>query len=101
MLEFAECIGGLSHCKGSIRKIVSDKRIRFLGMKKETHRIGIKLPEDVSSYNLKKGELPELIENAVPDGWMLWDDGLRSQQNNHGYHNIIVYRYIEAKDDES
>jgi len=94
-VEFAEAITGLAFAEGVAVFTPSLYSIERYGKKKQVERVKIpitdKLPKDTpESWFLQ----------YVPDGWELWSDGLSTQQNKHGFHTIVICRYVELNHDD-
>ncbi|QDP55724.1 MAG: hypothetical protein Tp138OMZ00d2C19078241_56 [Prokaryotic dsDNA virus sp.] len=87
--DFAECLTGMSYSDADVT-IADTDTYQFIGKKRVTETIGI----PVSARLEKTEEARRMIEDSVPDGWMLWSDGLSSQQRKRGIHQFIVCKYV-------
>lgn len=96
LAEFAECIGGLSSCNGTFKFRADEHTVDKYGKVREAERISIETKLD--KHSDKEGLL-KLIKASVPEGWVLSDDGMRTQQNQRGRHQFVVCRFVDKVDD--
>jgi len=95
MENFAKAVTGFGYQEVTIEQLIDDEGFSNIGKTRETKTVWIKKPEeflwdvDMSVYVRKV--LDEM--NAETDGWKLWDDGVRSQQNEN-LHRVIMVRYV-------
>jgi|GEM_PF-3476983 len=91
--ELALLITGLSGVKAEC-KIYEKANI---AMRKEVKRVSMVSPE---SYDKKvvAGYVANDFAKYEKEGWQLWDDGTRSQQNEVGRHAYIICRYHPVDD---
>lgn len=89
LAEFGECITGMGACTAEMTIIPNEFVVQNLGKKKELRNLTFAWKK----YGGDVGELHKLIEPHLIDGWMIWSDGLRTQQNGKG-HNVTLYRFV-------
>ena len=97
--SFAECITGLGYVPAVIERVPTYKMLDNFGKKKEIMNCSVDKPDGygdkrdkVLSENIKRE-----VEKYIGDGWMLSDDGTRSQQNTPKHH-FSLCRYVEEAD---
>lgn len=93
--EYAMAISGLSCSKAFGMSVVDSSQIANLGKKKEVKTVVMSGKRYYDKTAAIAKEIAEFAEDYVADGgWQLWDDGLRTQQNNKDGHQITLYRYV-------
>jgi len=96
--DMMRALTGFSSQECEIQFVFPEKVRNILGKNKECKRIDM-LVGKVSKYS-KEGEklIKDMItiELARPEyqGWILWDDGIRTQQNKTGIHSYVICRYV-------
>lgn len=88
--DFAECLTGMS-CSDADVTIAHPDAYQFIGKKRVTDTIDLPISVRLG----KTEEARRMIEDSVPDGWILWSDGLSSQQVKKGVHQFIVCKYVD------
>lgn len=92
--EFAQVMTGLAYCKGKYRFMPNEFVTTNIGKKREVKDIYIDKPESYEKDKNKKHVAESIDKSGVlKDGWMLFDDGLRSQQPSKK-HRVTLYRFI-------
>ena len=93
MLEFAQCITGLSEQEADIIRVIEDANL--IGKKRITKTIEIDPPETHIREERKKiildtvNDLPEVEK----DGWKLLNDGTTTKQGIK--HKVTLCKYVE------
>ncbi|MEE8234287.1 MAG: hypothetical protein V3R41_06380, partial [Gammaproteobacteria bacterium] len=90
LTEFALALTGRSDCAATITKPPSTVVLQHLGKTKETKRIHV----NWNRFSGTKKQLEKLIAPELVNGWTVWSNGIRSQQNGSG-HVVILCRYVE------
>lgn len=90
LLEFAECVTGMGNCAAKMTLAPNEFLVQNIGKKKETKTVNLPWKK---RFDSNTAELDALIEPFLDNGWMLWSDGLNTQQNQKG-HDVILYRFV-------
>ena len=99
LLDFADCITGLGNCDADYMFRPTEYTVQNIGKKREIKRVGIEKTEKILTKEMMKDYVRnKLIEEDVfEDGWHLYDDGTRSQQNTQK-HIAVLVRYVPKGD---
>jgi len=92
MEDFMEALTGLSCVHIDLEVVPDEYRTERFGKNRETRRI--LLDWEPPDYKSDDG-LMEAIEPHLIDGWAVHDRGLKSQQNIHNKHQVILIRYVK------
>lgn len=96
MEDYAYLITGLSEIDCKVTGIISEDNFHKLGKTKYVEYIPI-IVEGKNKWDIQKmiKSDPEFLNQFIPfeDGWLLWSDGTKSQQNDE-YYKIIICRYL-------
>ncbi len=91
--DFVRALTGQAHVDINTQCMPTVAMAKKYSKRKEMKTVFLKF----KSYGGDKKELYQLIENYLIDGWTLWDDCLRSQQNTSRGHKVILCRYVDQK----
>lgn len=98
--EFAECITGMSGCEGKFEFLPTPFTVQNYGKKRVVEQ---RLCPKVRSF--KREDQSMAVEKHFkthdePLGWMLWDDGTRTQQNGED-HCYVVWKFVKPDNEVS
>lgn len=91
---FAEAVTGLGYQDATVVDWAG-KDASLVG--KELESKTVKLQVDRISGRQKTKELilnSEVLKEYYKEGWVLFDDGMQSQQNEYGVHKVILRRWV-------
>lgn len=92
--QFANALTGIAHSKANYARKPKQSMIDNIGKKKETRSFNIAKHDIYDKDELKRYVIEQVNESGeLKDGWMIWDDGTRSQQPTL-MHKVILYRYV-------
>ena len=81
-------------------ELATNEALENVGKVWEISRQSLKLPKGWSKYS-HEDQILRLIENhlkGMGQGWSLWQNGMKSQQNERGIHHWIAGRFVEKTD---
>lgn len=95
--EFTKAITGQAYIKAKFKNIPNEFIVHNIGKKKETKYLTVAKPKTNWPEEKMKKEVDLKIKKSgeLKDGWMVWDDGCRSQQNSD-MHRVVLYRYVNS-----
>ena len=91
--DFAETLTGLGMGDAVIKHAPNQYLIDRIGKERETKRVRLDWQKP---YNAEPQDVTPLIEPHLIDGWELFSDGMRSQQNEPG-HVVILRRFVSVQ----
>lgn len=95
--EFAQCITGLSGCEGEFKTIANQFGVENYGKKRLVETVSCNKVRSFKREDQSAEVERHFKQNYEPEGWMLWDDGVRLQQ--HGKdHQYTLWKFVEAED---
>ena len=76
--------------------LISSALFENIGKQKEVLRVTITKPDNWGYKPTLKQIEDYLLEHKYLPEWVLWQDGLDSQQNSKGVHNVVLCKYVDA-----
>lgn len=97
--SFASAVTGLSFCPAEYRFKPTQFTVDNICKNREVKRISLTKP-DTFDRDDRKANIARQIEESgeLVDGWMLFDDGCGSQQNEK-YHKATLYIFVDERTD--
>lgn len=80
-----------------VQSIISEENFNLVGKKREVLRVGIDKPDPWGWKPTREQVVVELASLGYLNEWSLWDDGLGTQQNDRGKHNVILCKYVDVE----
>lgn len=93
LASFADAITGLGNVEGEISRLIGADHFWKIGKKCEVKNEYF--DGEKHKLHANDSELRKFIESKSVDGWTLWDDGMRSQQNG-AKHKISMKRWVDV-----
>lgn len=94
--EFAEAVTGMSDCESEIVRVMSPVEASRVGCRCITERVTIDLPD--GEYSLSKDTPDEFFDQYIPDGFIMYGNGLRTKQPT-GKHVFTVRKWVVDEED--
>ena len=76
--------------------LISSALFENIGKQKEVLRVTITKPDNWGYKPTLKQIEDYLLEHKYLPEWVLWQDGLDTQQNSKGVHNVVLCKYVDA-----
>lgn len=80
-----------------VQSIISQEGLKLVGKEREVLRLAIDKPESWDWRPTREQVAGELASLGYLNEWDLWQDGLRTQQNVRGKHNVILCKYVDIE----
>lgn len=94
--DFSKILTGQSRT-GDINFLVKEEHFKLLGKTREILRVSIDKPDSWNWKPTREQVGKELHTMGYLPDWILWQDGLDTQQNDQGKHNVILCRYVDEE----
>lgn len=75
--------------------LIGQKGFDLIGKTREVYKYSIAKPDDWGYCKPTRDQIESELTllGLLPD-WELWQDGLSTQQNKRGYHNVVLCKYV-------
>ena len=93
--DFAAAVTGLGMQPVELEYVISESGSRRIGKTVETKRVFIEHPPGYDNESRKQWVIDQLQGNPEMEGWELFDDGTRSQQNGEKW-IVVLRRWVDS-----